>query len=259
MTTLDRRSALGVLLGAAVPPYAHATAIVLDVRTRRVVEVHREDLAREWLLPPGSTIKPLALMALIESGKMRVDERFPCPGKLVIGGRSFACSHPRVGVPIEIATALAYSCNCFVTHFAQRFEAGELARYLRRDGLVEVQSADDVDARQLQAIGEARVLVTPMQLVTVYARLAAQAKGPILDGLEAAVDYGTAQLAALPHIKVAGKTGTVLTSGGARVAWFAGFAPARAPQVAIVTAVQGRSGGLDAAPMAGRILGERLR
>lgn len=259
MTIMDRRSALGVLLGAAVPPYAHATAIMLDVRTRRVVEVHREDLAREWLLPPGSTLKPFALMALIESGKMRGDERFPCPGKLVISGRSFACSHPRVGVPIEIATALAYSCNCFVTHFAQRFEAGELARFLLRDGLVDVQAAQDVEARQLQAIGEARVLVTPMQLITVYARLAQSVKGPILDGLEGAVEFGTAQLAAVPRVKVAGKTGTVLTSGGGRVAWFAGFAPSRAPEVAIVTAVQGRSGGLDAAPMAGRILGARFR
>ncbi len=155
-------------------------------------------------------------------------------------------------------TAIAYSCNNFVAHFAKRFEAGELARVLTRERFASaagrVQPAGDVVDRQLQAIGEARVLVTPLSLLEAYSALASQASGPILDGLEGAVEYGTAQLAAVHGVKVAGKTGTVVTSTGSRVAWFAGFAPSRSPAVAVVVAAQGHSGAMDAAPIAARIL-----
>ena len=244
---------------------------MLDLRTRRVLEVHRADVAAQWLIPPGSTLKPLTLTALLESGKLRADERFHCPRKLEIGGRSYDCSHPPIGAAMQVATAIAYSCNCFVAHFAQRFDVGELARFLAkekiasRSGLLEVDEAvgevrpaDDIDTRRLQAIGEARIMVTPLGLLMAYSQLAAHALGPVLEGLEGAVDYGTAQLARLPNVKVAGKTGTVLLSTGARAAWFAGFAPGRKPEVAIVAVVQGQSGGLDAAPVARRILEARF-
>jgi penicillin-binding protein 2 len=274
MCTLNRRTALGLLLGAGLKGAAldrffgdaRGTAVLLDLRTRKVIAAHETELARRWLLPPGSTVKPFSLMALIESGKLRPDEQYPCPIKLMLAGRSFACSHPSVGVPMRAETAIAYSCNNFVTHFAKRFEPDELARVLTRERLASksgllgpdevlgrVQAANDVEARQLQAIGEARVLVTPVGLLAAYARLALKAAGPILEGLEGAVEYGTAQLAAVPGVKVAGKTGTVIVSG-AHVVWFAGFAPSRAPEVAVVVAAQGRSGAMDAAPIGGRIL-----
>lgn len=240
---------------------------MLELRTRRVIAVEGGDLATQWVIPPGSTLKPLALTALLESRKMRADEKFPCSRRLTIGGRSFDCSHPPIDGPVRIPTAIAYSCNCFVAHFARRFEAGELARFLGRERLVsrlgllgteeavgQLQPALDPVEKELQAIGEERVTTTPLGLLQAYSNLAARASGPILEGLEGAVEYGTAQLAALPRVKVAGKTGTVLTSTGAKAAWFAGFAPSRQPQVAIVAVVQGRSGGLDAAPIASRML-----
>jgi penicillin-binding protein 2 len=69
--------------------------------------------------------------------------------------------------------------------------------------------------------------------------------------MEEAVEFGTSQLARVPGATVAGKTGSVPS---ARVAWFAGFAPSRAPSVVVVVMLQGRSGGADAAPIAARIL-----
>ena len=172
---------------------------------------------------------------------------------------------------MQVVSAIAYSCNCFVAHFASRFEAGELARFLLKAGIAsrsgllsgdeavgEASPATGEDVRALQAIGEARVVVTPLGLLMAYSRLAAHAAPAVLEGLEGAVEYGTAQLARLKNVTVAGKTGTVLTSTGARVAWFAGFAPSRKPEVAIVAVVQGRSGGMDAAPIAGRMLGTRF-
>ncbi len=250
---------------------ANGTALLLDFRRRRLIAAARTDLACEWLAPPGSTLKPFSLSALMATGKLARDEQFLCPGKLEIAGRSFACSHPPMGVGMRVATAIAYSCNCFVAHYAQRFEAGELARHLERSGFTsrtglvsddevagEVQPAESMDARRLQALGEQSTLVTALEMVVAYHRLASSgadaAMAPIMEGLEGAVEYGTAQLAGVPGIKVAGKTGTVRTRGGLRAAWFAGFAPARAPEVVVTVLVHGRSGGADAAPIAGRIL-----
>jgi len=265
---LTRRAALALL----VPPVARGaldryfgetrgTAVLLDLRSRRVVGVHRAEVAEQWLVPPGSTLKPLSLWALLDSGKLRASDVYTCPRKLTIQGRRFDCSHPTVGEPMRVPSAIAYSCNCFVTHFAARFDAGELARFLAAHRLgspAQISAASGMEDCELQAMGEARILVTPSALLNAYAELATRAPAPIVEGLEDAVEFGTAQLAASPKVKIAGKTGTVLNSDGARVVWFAGFAPSRRPEAAVVVAVQGRSGGLDAAPIGGAILAEYL-
>lgn len=247
------------------------TALVLDVKTRRLIAVHRAAAAAGELLPPGSTIKPLVLAALLRSRKLGAEEAYPCPGRLVIGSHSFDCSHPRLEGALRVRTALAYSCNCFVAHFAERFEAGELAMNLERAGLGSltgllgaaevsgrIQPARGEEANRLQALGEERVLITPAELAMAYRSLALSVDRPemqpILEGLEDAVEYGTAQLARVESMKVAGKTGSVRTANGTRVAWFGGFAPSRAPEVVVEVMLQGRSGGADAAPVAGKIL-----
>lgn len=233
--------------------------VLLEPRTRRVLLEQRADAAQRWLLPPGSTLKPFTMLALLETRKLHASERFFCPSALEIAGRSFTCSHPPIGVPMEVATAIAYSCNCFVAHFAQRFAPGELAHFLDRLQF-EVTPAVSVEDRQMQALGETRVLVTPEALARAYAGLVVSlVPGAILQGLEGAVEYGTAQLARVPNVKVAGKTGSALTAGGAHVAWCAAFAPSRNAQVVAVAAVQGRSGGQDAAPVAGHFLAAHLR
>jgi len=273
---LTRRSVLGMLVGAALRAAplerffgaAHGTAVLLDLKTHKVLGVHQPELAARWLLPPGSTMKPFSVGALLDSGKLRPGEQIPCPIKLTLAGRSFTCSHPPTGVPMRADSAIAYSCNNFVAHFAKRFEAGELARALKfpaTSGLFgdevagRVQPAGDIVERQLQAIGEADVLVTPAGLLAAYAALATRAGGLVLDGLEGSVEYGTSQLAAVPGVKVAGKTGTVVDRNGTHIVWFAGFAPSRSPEVAVVVTAQGRSGAIDAAPIAGRILAERFK
>jgi cell division protein FtsI/penicillin-binding protein 2 len=77
---------------------------------------------------------------------------------------------------------------------------------------------------------------------------------PVLAGMEDAVTYGTARRAQVAGLAVAGKTGSVRAGDGAFIAWFAGFAPSRDPAVVVTVMLQGRSGGADAAPIAGRIL-----
>ncbi len=71
--------------------------------------------------------------------------------------------------------------------------------------------------------------------------------------------YGTATSAAIDGVSVAGKTGTAEFGpdlGGGHYdshGWFAGFAPADDPQIAVVVFLQKGNGAKDAAPVAGRI------
>src|SRR4051794_22803960 len=100
-------------------------AAVVDLKTNRVVAVHRPKTAAGLLARPGSTMKPFALAVLIESGKLLPNETFVCRRKLQIAGRNLNCSHPAIVQPMTIESALAYSCNVFVAHAAERFEDGE--------------------------------------------------------------------------------------------------------------------------------------
>jgi penicillin-binding protein 2 len=250
-------------------------ALLLNLRDGRML-VEGANTARQWMASPGSTIKPISLLALIEANKLAAEEEYFCPGRLVLNGRSLDCTHPYTGVPMNVSRAVAYSCNCAVAHFAQRFETGELARNLERAGLCSVtrliRGEEDIGrvdalsagpATQLQALGESGIAVTPLELLVAYKHLAMRALDrrvqPITEGLEGAVEFGTAQGARLDRVRVAGKTGSVVTVTGAHAAWFAGFAPSRAPVVATVVLVQGRSGGADAAPLAGRLLRDFFR
>lgn len=266
---MTRRDATALLLSSAAGAFAASparldpfigdipgAALLVDVRTRALLAVHHPDLAGGLLVPPGSAIKPFTLEALLRTGKLRADERFPCPAGLSIGGRAFNCSHPPVAEPIDITTALAYSCNCFVVHVASRFAPGELAAELPRSGLsaAQIDRAVTRDAQQLQAIGEAGVLVTPTEMAQAYRRLTLAAPDPIRRGLEAAVDFGTAQNARVAGTKVAGKTGSVRGNNGAMFAWFCGFAPRKDPSVVVIVVLEARSGGADAAPLAAKIL-----
>jgi len=74
------------------------------------------------------------------------------------------------------------------------------------------------------------------------------------------VEEGTGSAARLSGISVAGKTGTAENPHGSPHAWFIGFAPANAPEVAIAVIVEnGGSGGGVAAPIARQVISQALR
>jgi cell division protein FtsI/penicillin-binding protein 2 len=175
-----------------------------------------------------------------------------------------------MAAPLDAVAALAYSCNCFVAHAAERFQPGELTQELKRLGLASltglfgpdeaagrIRPAIDLDAQRIQALGEDSVEITAAELALAYRLLALKINQPamrtILNGLEGAVEFGTAQNASISGVRVAGKTGSALTAAGEPVAWFAGFLPSSARQVALAVMLPGRSGGADAAPIARRI------
>ncbi len=138
--------------------------------------------------------------------------------------------------------------------------------------------------RARAALGEGAILATPVQLLLAYSAIAARGQvylfGPsssgrkrtllrrvplrprtfeiLSAGLEECVRSGTSQAAAVPGVAVAGKTGTAtaLDASGATHAWFVGYAPAAAPEIALVIFLERGTGARDAASLAGSVLNQ---
>ena len=137
------------------------------------------------------------------------------------------------------------------------------------------------------SIGQTYVQVTPTQAARIYAGLGNKGKVPnlhfvkkigdrlipppppemvktnpvylkvVLDGLKAVVASGTGGATRLGNVEVAGKTGSAEAppAGSRTHAWFACYAPADNPQIAISCFVEhGGHGGTAAAPLAKAIL-----
>lgn len=142
------------------------------------------------------------------------------------------------------------------------------------------------------AVGQGAVQVTPVQMARLVAGIASSGALPaprlvtpeqpvrvagveprhyelIRAGMRDAVLSGTAWRARVPGFEAAGKTGTAQVASAERVApdnedrvfelrthaWFVGFAPFEAPEIAVAVVVEhGGAGGAAAAPIARAIL-----
>jgi cell division protein FtsI/penicillin-binding protein 2 len=140
----------------------------------------------------------------------------------------------------------------------------------------------DAAAKAQAALGERTILVTPAQLLLAYSAIATRGAAfgfwqglqtphpsplrrvdlqpetfnTIETGLEECVRSGTGQGAAVEGVRVAGKTGTSRIPGGTGQthAWFVGYAPVGAPEIAVVVFLERGTGARNAAPLAGNIL-----
>jgi cell division protein FtsI/penicillin-binding protein 2 len=249
------------------------TAIVSDVASGRILAEYHPEVAARRLARPGSAFKPFTLLALLQSGKLRVTDSYVCRRSFHVGQHNLSCSHPRTG-PLQAVSALAYSCNGFFATFGQRLTAEELRTAFTHAGFASpselvsggavgfIRLAQTDEERQLQAVGEGDMRTTPLEMLEAYRHLAvrrtaadqSESERTVFAGLEAATDYGMARLASVKDMKIAGKTGTARTDQGAWTnAWFGGYAPADKPQIAIVVFLERGTGPGDAAVLAGEI------
>ncbi|MBV9601797.1 MAG: hypothetical protein JOZ87_33750 [Chloroflexi bacterium] len=137
------------------------------------------------------------------------------------------------------------------------------------------------------AFGQGELDVTPMQMALVVATVANQGRVPtpyvaarLEDGgnvrelhqpgdffsiasssdvantmvsfMVEGVDNGYAAKAAIPGVKVGGKTGTAEVGDGTSHSWFIGFAPADAPRIAVAVIMEHQGSGSDFATPAGQ-------
>jgi stage II sporulation protein D len=218
-------------------------AIVLRIATGRIVSSHGIDTAERMAARPGSTIKPFVLEALRSRNADSL--RISCPVRLRIGTRRLDCTHAPLNEPVDAHRAITYSCNNWFAESSRRLSAQDLRQALLQFGFGSqgsVELAPDDDNKRMQALGEACIRVTPLEMARAFRKLAL--RGSLDRDLVAAATFGTAQMAAPLGAVVAAKTGT--TSEGA---WIAGWLP----DYVVVVWLPVGSGGWDAAPVARQI------
>ena len=148
--------------------------------------------ALRGLYPPGSTMKPMASLALQSRG-VEPDERINCPGGYQLGNRFFRCD--AVHGAMDMRSAIEHSCNTYFWSMAHRVgydaiapvakllglgQQFELPGSSQRYGTVpdaawkmrrykqEWSAADSLNA----SIGQGYVSVSPLQLAVMTARIA---------------------------------------------------------------------------------------
>lgn len=258
--------------------------------------------------PPGSPYKIVTSLAGLEAGVVGRWTRFePCMGVFRFGNRDFRCWKRTGHGELDHGGALVHSCDVFYYQLGLRLDLKQLAQTARILGLGattgspfsgevsgNIPDAAWYDAHYgpgrwtrgvmlNNAIGQGEILVTPLQMAELTARVACNDRDlaprfrPRLPGtapvsrrplpfdpehmdwlrrtLTDVVDMGTGTRARLEAIDVAGKTGTTENPHGRDHAWFVCFAPATDPAVAFVVILEhGGHGGAVAAPVAARWL-----
>ncbi|MFW2853614.1 penicillin-binding protein 2 [Sphingomonas sp. TX0543] len=148
----------------------------------------------QGLYPPGSTVKPMNGLALLEAG-VGADERISCSGSLRVGTGVFHC-HKRGGHgPLDLRGAIAQSCDIYFYEMVRRLGYDHVAPIARMVGLGQKYDlplatqrygtvpdsawkrrkykSDWTVADSLNAsIGQGYVLANPLQLAVMAARIA---------------------------------------------------------------------------------------
>ena len=148
----------------------------------------------QGLYPPGSTVKPMNALALLEAGVSPAD-RISCSGSLRVGSGVFHCHKRRGHGSLDMKTAVMQSCDIYFYEMVRRLGYDRVAPIARMVGMGQRYDlpfstqrfgtvpdsawkqrryeqdwtvADSLNA----SIGQGYVLANPLQLAVMAARLA---------------------------------------------------------------------------------------
>lgn len=265
--------------------------------------------------PPGSTFKVVTAAAAIQEGVATPSTEFVDTGSYTVNGIPIRNFGGQVFGRHTLLTALTKSINTTFARLGVELGSDRLGRRMDAFGfgapttLTDLPAGETVTSGRFTgsrllsnsqqgedvariAIGQERVLATPLQMAIVAA---AVANGGVMlrpylvqrvrdrrddvvrqtrpDTLGEAirpdvaadvsammrnvVKEGTGTAAALSGLAVAGKTGTAeIGPGAGNMAWFIGFAPADSPRIAVAVRIENTSqtGGVVAAPIAAKVM-----
>jgi peptidoglycan glycosyltransferase len=246
--------------------------------------------------PPGSTFKTVTTAAALDSGKFTPNSMINGNSPLTVSGRSLENDDNYSYGPVTLTKALTDSINTVFAQVGQDVGRATMQTYMKRFGFYSIPPLDYPPGQMIasgvrthaggsllyptntgvdlgrMAIGQERLLVTPLQMAMVASAIANHGKlmaphmiskvvnqdGQVVQTIKPSVysqvmsaananaetqmmtdvvEEGTGTSANLEGVSVAGKTGTATIgeSDGVPVddAWFIGFAPVSNPKVAV--------------------------
>jgi len=238
--------------------------------TNNNIERPLYDRASQGQYPPGSTFKVVTAAAGLDSGAITPETAIDAPGSLEVEGTPLENDFGQDFFGTTLDTALTNSVNTWFGQLGQQLGNDTLFEYMERFGFnakpaidlpeEEVSASgvfdedgdllrakDPVDLARL-AIGQERLLATPLQMAQVAAAVAnggtlmkpqiwkrevdpdgrvvetmdpsvyseavsEETAAELTTAMEGVVNEGTGTNAAIPGVPVAGKTGTAETPG----------------------------------------------
>ncbi|MEI6626308.1 MAG: penicillin-binding transpeptidase domain-containing protein [Thermoleophilia bacterium] len=301
----------GILVMASTPTYDPNTGLEKALSDPGSPLLNR---ATQGLYPPGSTFKVVTAASALDAGVVTPDTKFPGPACINSGGQPLCNYHGHAYGPHNFGYALIHSINTTFAKVGAELGQDKLEATMRGFGFFSrfpwdyppeqtlpsgifnrsgnmISANAPIDVPRV-AIGQERLLATPLQMAEVAAAVAnggqiiqpepvqevrapdgsvVRRPSPVYLGramttetaatlrglMKQVVDEGTGGAAAVAGLDVAGKTGTAETGrAGKNDAWFIGFAPAEASRYAFAVLVEdvAGTGGDVAAPIVAAVL-----
>ncbi|HEV7562226.1 MAG TPA: penicillin-binding transpeptidase domain-containing protein [Solirubrobacterales bacterium] len=241
----------------------------LEQLNNNKIETPLLNRATQGLYPPGSTFKVVTAAAGLESGVITPETTIDAPGTIIDEGHELNNDFTQSFGPISLDTALTNSVNTWFGQLGQKLGNDKLFETMEKfgfnstppidlpsdevynSGVYEEEHTlrrnDPVDLARV-AIGQERLLSTPLQMAMVAAAVAnggrlmkpqiwnrvvdpdgrtvkhlepseysqpvsAKTAAELTTAMEGVVSEGTGTNAAIPGVAVAGKTGTAETPG----------------------------------------------
>ena len=199
LVAMDPRTG-DVLALVSAPSYdANAFAGGVDRETWR--DLNRDEWrplrnrAIAGVYPPGSTYKAIVAAAGLAEGVIDETTVVPCPGHFRLGRRVYRCWKRAGHGPVDLAGALAGSCDVYFYELGKTLGVETLARYARLFGLgrptglavrgevgglvptpewkMRVRGERWIDGETISlSIGQGANLTTPIQLAVAYSVIA---------------------------------------------------------------------------------------
>ena len=108
--------------------------------------------------PPGSIVKPLLAMALLENGIVEEDELYDCRGKITLGKHDIHCANRYGHGPLDIIGAIKFSCNPFFMHYGMELGIDAWQPVLTAAGIGERTGLDWPEAKSSAGLRPERAL-----------------------------------------------------------------------------------------------------
>ena len=189
-----------VLVMASTPTYDPGVIVdgVSEAAWQRLRDAPDDPMVNRTIsgqYPPGSTFKMVTALAALEAGTVTPHEHVRCTGRFHLADQTYRCWNRGGHGRVDLVDALRESCDVYFYELAKRTGISRIGEMARRLGFgqtfdcgLDLQKPGIIPGRDwkigrfgrrwvtgetiLAGIGQGYVLVTPLQLAVMSARLA---------------------------------------------------------------------------------------